>query len=397
MKVSIIVGGKFHAFNLAKELNLKGYLKQIITSYPKYSLKNFQIEKKKIKSILIKELLLKLFKKFYFFQSMIDTDYFLSNYFSKRASKLIDLNNTDILVGWSSFSKEAFLKAKKTNCIKILERGSTHIKYQEKILKMEYDELKIKPNLPSQNIIQKELIEYELADYITIPSEFAKKTYVEYGVSESKLIKVPYGVDLKEFKYLNKKRPEGDKFRLISVGTISIRKGSHILIEAFEQLSLKNSELIFVGPMENNFKKILKKYKKLKNVKFISKQKQENLKYFYNNSDIFVLYSLEEGLSMVQAQAMACGLPIICSENTGGSEIVDHGINGYVIPIKNIEILKNKIQEFYNDKSKLKNFSLNALKKTKELSWENYGKKLINTYQSILEKKKNVKDTINYR
>ena len=135
-------------------------------------------------------------------------------------------------------------------------------------------------------------------------------------------------------------------------------------------------------------KKILKKYKKLKNVKFISKQKQENLKYFYNNSDIFVLYSLEEGLSMVQAQAMACGLPIICSENTGGSEIVDHGINGYVIPIKNIEILKNKIQEFYNDKSKLKNFSLNALKKTKELSWENYGKKLINTYRSILEKKK---------
>ena len=211
------------------------------------------------------------------------------------------------------------------------------------------------------------------------------------------MIKVPYGVDLKEFKYLNKKRPEGDKFRLISVGTISIRKGSHILIEAFEQLSLKNSELTFVGPMEKNFKKILKKYKKLKNVKFISKQKQENLKYFYNNSDIFVLYSLEEGLSMVQAQAMACGLPIICSENTGGSEIVDHGINGYVIPIKNIEILKNKIQEFYNDKSKLKNFSLNDLKKTKELSWENYGKKLINTYRSILEKKKNVKDTINYR
>ncbi len=397
MKVSIIVGGKFHAFNLAKELNLNGYLKQIITSYPKYSLKNFQIEKKKIKSILIKELLLKLFKKFYFFQNLIDTDYFLSNYFSKRASKLIDLNNTDILVGWSSFSKEAFLKAKKTNCIKILERGSTHIKYQEKILKMEYDELKIKPNLPSQNIIQKELTEYELADYITIPSEFAKKTYLEYGVSENKLIKVPYGVDLKEFKYLNKKRPEGDKFRVISAGTISIRKGSHILIEAFEQLSLKNSELIFVGPMENNFKEILKKYKKLKNVKFISKQKQENLKYFYNNSDIFVLYSLEEGLSMVQAQAMACGLPIICSENTGGSEIVDHGINGYVIPIKNIEILKNKIQEFYNDKSKLKNFSLNALKKTKDISWKNYGKTLINTYRYILEKKKNVKDTINYR
>ena len=58
-------------------------------------------------------------------------------------------------------------------------------------------------------------------------------------------------------------------------------------------------------------------------------------------------------------------MPIICSENTGGSEIVDDGINGYVIPIKNIEILKNKIQEFYYDRSKLKNFSLNALKRQK--------------------------------
>ena len=51
----------------------------------------------------------------------------------------------------------------------------------------------------------------------------------------------------------------------------------------------------------------------------------------------------------------------------------------------------------YRDELKLKNFSLNALKKTKVLCWENYGKKLINTYRSILEKKKNVKDTINYR
>ena len=66
MKISIIVGGKFHAFNLAKQINDKHYLKQIVTSYPKSYLKKYSIRKDQIQSIILKEILLKFCNKINF-------------------------------------------------------------------------------------------------------------------------------------------------------------------------------------------------------------------------------------------------------------------------------------------------------------------------------------------
>ena len=338
MKVSIIVGGKFHAFNLAQQINKKYFLNQIITSYPKYKLKKYGINRNRITSIILKEILLKLFNKLSFINYIFDYNYLLCQYFDYKASKKINYENTDILVGWSGFSKICFTRAKKYNCIKILERGSSHIKFQKEILIQEYNNLGIRPNVPSEKMISKEIEEYDLADFICVPSQYVKESFIKYGIKEDKIIKVPYGVDLKEFHLIKDKKKKNNKFRIISTGSISIRKGSHYLLEAFLNLNLPNSELILVGDVSPEFQKIKKKYSHITNIKFVKKQKQEVLKYYYNNSDAFVLCSIEEGLAMVQAQAMACGLPVICTTNTGGSEIVDDDISGYIIPIRNIEI-----------------------------------------------------------
>lgn len=387
MKVSIIVGGKFHAFNLADQLNKKNNLECIITSYPKFLTKKYNIKNKKIKSIIFKEIFLRFINKFFFIKNLFDSDLFLCNYFSKKASKLVNYQSSDIILGWSSFSKESFLIAKNYNCIKILERGSSHIKFQEEILKKEYKKLKIKPRLPSKQIIKKEIEEYNLADYISVPSEFVKNTFIKYGIDKNKIIKIPYGVDLKEFNFLKNNKDNKD-FKIISVGSISVRKGSHYLIKAFKELNLQDSQLIFVGPIEPDFKIILKNFGNLERIKFVEKQKQNNLKHFYNKADIFVQCSIEEGLAMVQAQAMACGLPVICTENTGGAEIVDDGINGFIIPIRNTKILKDRILKLYNNPDKLKNMSSNAHQKAKyELSWKNYGDKVLKKYKKLIKNK----------
>ena len=113
MKVSIIVGGKFHAFNLAEQINKKKSLKQIVTSYPKYKLKKYGISKEKIHSIFSKELLIKFLNKLSFIDSIFDYNYLLCEYFDFRASNNINYKDTDILVGWSGFSKKCFIEAKK--------------------------------------------------------------------------------------------------------------------------------------------------------------------------------------------------------------------------------------------------------------------------------------------
>jgi glycosyltransferase involved in cell wall biosynthesis len=388
MKVSIIAGGKFWAFNLAEALEKNKILSKLVTSYPKYLIKNYKINNKRIKSFLLKEILIRFFDRFPFFNSIFDCDIFVCNYFDSRASKNIDYINTDIIVGWSGFSKLSFEKANKFKCIKVLERGSAHIKFQKEILEEEYLMLGIKPNIPSEKMIKKEIEEYDLADCIIVPSDFAKNTFLKFGISEKKVIKIPYGVDLKEFYKIKDYKSHDDKFRIISTGTLCVRKGIQYLIQAFIELDLINSELVFVGPTNVEMKDYLNKYKKFKNIKFVSKQRQDRLKYFYNKSDLNVQCSIEDGFGMVIPQAMACGLPVICTENTGGSEIIDDGVDGYVIPIRNINILKNKIKELYSDRKKLNQMSFKAHEKSiKKLSWEKYGETVVETYKNLIKKK----------
>lgn len=259
--------------------------------------------------------------------------------------------------------------------------------HQVKILKAEYKILKLKPTLPSKRIIENELKEYDLADYISVPSEFVKKSFLDRGFCKNKIIKIPYGVDLKNFKPKIKKHVGvNKKFTLISTGSISVRKGSIYLLNAFVELNLPNSELIFVGEVDTELKKVLKKFTPEKNIKFYKHQPQKKLNLFYNKADVFVLFSIEEGLSMVQLQAMASGLPVICSSNTGGGEIVDNGINGFILPIRNVNLLKKKILILYKDRSLLKKMKNNAhLKAQKLLSWNNYGNNMVKFYkESIL-------------
>ena len=382
MNISIIVGGRFHAFDLARELNNNNHLNQLISTYPKFFIKkNYNINKEKVESIYLKEIVQRSFiNKIYNFDNK------LIDYFDFRASKLIKFDDLDILIGWSSFSLKSFLVAKKYKCIKILERGSTHIEFQDKIVNEEYKIHKIKPKPISKHIIEKEKKEYEIADFITVPTEFAKKTFLEKGFSENKIIKIPYGVSLSEFNSKNKKK-KNTKFRIIYTGSVSVRKGVIYLLSAFTQLNLKDSELLIIGNIDDEIQHLIKKFRSNKDIIFKNSVKQSELSEYYLTSNLFVTCSIEEGLSMVQLQAMSCGLPLICTANSGGEEIIKNDVDGYVIPIRDLDTLKKKILFLYNNQSICNKMGkLAQLKVQRDFSWESYGKNVIATYKNLLRK-----------
>ena len=91
-------------------------------------------------------------------------------------------------------------------------------------MEQEYIMNNLKPVLASKYIVEKENAEYEIADYITVPTEFATQTFVSKRFSKDKIIKIPYGVNLKEFNS-NKFEKKDDKFRIIYTGSVSLRKG----------------------------------------------------------------------------------------------------------------------------------------------------------------------------
>ncbi len=387
MKVAIIVGGRFHAFNLAEQLHKDNFLKQLITSYPKYYIKkNFNIENKIITSFPLKEILHRTLKKINLVDHYFDIDLITSNLFDYKASKSIDFKNIDIIVGWSSFSLKSFEIAGKSDCVKILERGSSHIEFQKETLKEEYDLVGLNSNLPSSKMIDKEKKEYDLSDYICVPSEFSKKSFLKKGLSENKIIKIPYGVDLNNF-FLPDFKKNNTHFNIICVGAISVRKGVIYLVRAFNELNLKNCKLTLIGEIERDFAKILKPHLN-DNIEIIKPVSQNSLRTFYNQASVFVTCPVEDGFGMVILQAMACGLPVITTNNAGGSEIIDDGIDGYIIPIRDKEKLKEKLLFLYQNKSALSLMGKKAEHKAQSsFSWENYGEKIKNFYLSVVKKK----------
>lgn len=375
MKVLISVVGRFHAFDLAKELKKHNVLYKLNTTLPKFKAREWGLNNTEIKSNIFWEVVRRYLNK-YISKSFIEKKTFVT----QAKSNISLLKNTDIFIGWSGSSLEALHEAKKLNKITILERGSSHYSYQMKILEEEYA-LYGKKFIPNHWVWERELKEYELVDYISIPSTFVKNTFIENGVPEYKLLVNPYGVDLSNFKKTEKK---DNVFRIITSGNLSIRKGTKYLLEAFDQLNLPNAEIWHLGSINKDMEDWLSKYNN-PNVHFLGHKPQKELYKYYSQGSIFCLMSLEEGLAMVQPQAMACGLPLIISTNTGGSDLISQqGKEGYVIEIRDVEKLKNILEDLYNNPKALSEMSQFAIERVKNgFTWEDYGNRYIDHLKNL--------------
>jgi glycosyltransferase involved in cell wall biosynthesis len=381
MKITISVSGRFHAFDLARQLYNYGVLHRLITSYPRFKAMEWGIPKHLIESEVSIELLKRGWSKLpEAIKSKQDPSYYINNCYDQLAKSKVP-RDTDIFIGWSGSSYNSLYQAKKFGAITILERGSTHILYQAKILKEEYKKYNITPKTAHPKTIKKELKEYSLADYISIPSQFVKDTFIQHGTPRSKLIVNPYGVDLSSFYPTDKK---DNKFRVIFCGGLTLQKGVHYLLQAFYELKIEDAEFWLIGNINPEITNFLKKYKS-PNIFLKGTFPQAKLYELYSQGSIFCLTSIQEGLAMVIPQAMACGLPVICTPNSGGGEIVQDGENGFIIPIRDIKSLKEKILILYKNRLRCEEMGVAARNAVKSgYSWDDYGKRAIKNYSRMI-------------
>lgn len=381
MKATISVFGRFHAFNLALQLQKRGYLHQLISSYPSFAIAKWEIDAELVRSLWQIETLSRLWAKTpSFLKRDLNLQFWFHENYDLAARKFIS-EESDVFIGWSSLCLHSLRTARSSGAITVVDRGSSHMTYQTQILEEEYEKWGLKFTSTHPSVYERELQEYEESDCIAIPSLFVKKTFIDQGISENKLIHVPYGTSLTEFYPVKK---EDNIFRVIHCGGITFRKGIPYLLQAFYELRLPDAELWLVGTVNPEVEPFLKKYQSPQ-ILLKGKQPQNQLRWFYSQCSVFCIASIEEGLAMVQLQAMACGLPVIHTTNTGGSDIVQDGVEGFCIPIRDAEAIKEKILFFYEDPDKTEEMGRNALEKAKtSLSWDNYGDKMIMAYQYAL-------------
>jgi len=268
-----------------------------------------------------------------------------------------------------------------------LERGSTHIAHQSDVLRNAHEEIGIPYSPPVPEIVEREIAEYERCDAIFVPTAFAARTFRDRGVDAQKVHVNPYGVDLRAYggpKPENvKKRP-----RILFVGSVGVRKGVPWLLKAHDRISARSSiqpELRLVGPVDGAIKDLARKWAG-DNVIFTGALRGAALIEEYNRADLFCLPSLEEGFPLSTLQAMAAGLPVITTEEAGGGEIIRDGIEGRVVPARDIEKLADALSELIGTRGTREKMTEAVLARVRsDYTIDDYIDRAIRAYRQILD------------
>lgn len=289
----------------------------------------------------------------------------------------VDFRAGDIFHVWNGHGLYSLREAKKKGARIVVERASTHPLTFERVMSEEYRKRGMKflqmLSLNRNRLLQ----EFKEADFITVPSDFSYKSMIENGVEERKLIKIPFGTDTSRFRPA--KNDDQPTFNVLFAGQVGFRKGVLYLLEAWKKLRLKDATLTIVGQEDFEIKKFLIPYRNDSSIKFIG---YSDILPIYQSSHVFVFPSLEEGSALVTYEAMACGLPLITTLESGS--IVEEGKEGFIVPPCDIDSLSERIKYLYENRAVGYEMGGRARDKVENYTWENYGKNLVNFYETRL-------------
>ena len=211
--------------------------------------------------------------------------------------------------------------------------------------------------------------EMELADLVLAPSTFVRETILRFHPNK-KVALVPYGVDL-DFWHpppIGRRDTSSNRFRFIFAGQCSLRKGTPMLLDAWDKAGLKDAELILVGSwlLAPERKSYLPS-----NVILVGPVSSAELLNRYHEADVFVFPSYFEGFALALLEAMACGLPVISTPILSGMELLSHA-TGREINTGDTDALVEALCWFSANREKIPRMRTAARSAVEKFTWENY-------------------------
>ena len=371
MKVTQAVFGVFHHFELAHQLHQRNHLQKIYSTWPWARLKREGLPRSFVRC----------------FPLLHTADYLLNRtpLASPRVSSKIASKNTlafdrwtnkiiepcDAFIGISGSGLLTGRKIQANGGIFICDRGSTHQRFQDSVVADEYRRWNLPQPLSQPHITIREEEIYATADAITVPSTVARRSFLQMGLAPEKVHIIPYGVRLDRFTRTGD--PPRESFEVLFAGQVSLRKGIPYLLQAFSRLKHPKKRLTIVGGIHDNMRALLAALPQ-ENVVFTGALPQPQLANKMSTSHLLVLPSIEEGLALVQGQAMACGCPVLATTATGAEDLFTDGQQGFIVPDRDVGALTSRMQQIADDPALQQRLSEAALLRVKTLGgWDKYG------------------------
>lgn len=338
MKIAIAVHGRFHVFDLARELARRHDV-TVFTNYPKWAARRFDLLPGQMRSLwlhgIVSRAVLWLHDNF----ALPYPEAVLHRWFGRWAAACIAREQWDVVHCFSGISEEILPAAIGHASLRMMVRGSAHIRTQARLLEEEERRAGARMDRPSPWIIAREEREYALAERIYVLSTFSRDSFLDQGTDPAKLSLVPHGSRMDHFRpspdvvdARTARILSGKPLRVLFVGTLCFRKGIFDLASILRTPGSERFQFRFVGPVSKEAVSLVKSLHPL--AEFVPKQPQDKLLNWYAWGDVFVFPTIEDGFAVVLTQANAAALPILTTTNCCGPDLIRENQTGWVLPIR---------------------------------------------------------------
>lgn len=293
------------------------------------------------------------------------------------------LNDAEIFHVRSGSGMGGAIEKAKVNGMKVIvDHSIAHPAFMDRQLRKEFEKNGALFAMGIDNPFwQGVLADCDKADLLLVNSQFVKDTFVEAGYDEKKIQVVYLGVRT-DFSRLKTDYAIGDTIKLLFTGSFGFRKGGEYLLEAIKILNSRNipCELTIVGGTAEATE-MLDRYN-LPNVRLVGMVPQDELKVYLNNADMYVFPSLCEGCAQSGMEALAAGLPVITTRESGLP--IEHDKTGFFIPSKDEQAIVDAVISVAADSVLRSNIGRNAAEMMTRYTWNNYAKEVCKLYESLL-------------
>ncbi|MEX2454896.1 MAG: glycosyltransferase family 4 protein [Rhodospirillaceae bacterium] len=271
--------------------------------------------------------------------------------------------------------------AKRIGAVAVLDQVIGHLAAGNRVLE---EERRLHPEIagsyrpaPARQV-RRCIAEAREADRILAPSPYVRDSLIEIGADPARISLLPYGADLSKFG--RQAAPPTPPFRILFAGQIGLRKGVLYLLEAVRRAGFSDAEVILLGNIDGDGA-WLAPYRGL--FRHIAHLPHGEIPPVFASAHVYVFPSLHEGSTVSIYEAMATGLPVVATPNSGS--FVSDGADGYIVPLRDVEALCDRMTRLHDDPDLRERMGAAARRHAAEFSWDAYSARIAMILRDLLK------------
>lgn len=219
--------------------------------------------------------------------------------------------------------------------------------------------------------------ELRLATRVVVASTFTNSTLAQ-APHQRPVTVIPYGAPPAATNEIS----SSPKLKILFAGSLGQRKGLSYALRAVELFGKRNCELTLLGRKAADGCRPLNQA--VRDHRWLPSLSHERVLLEMRHHDVLIFPSLFEGFGLAITEAMSQGTPVITTAHTAGPDIIDDGVDGFIVPIRSAEAIVERLELLARDRERLRAMKISAREKAQTHPWENYRRALVTMAQEAM-------------